>query len=72
MWIFAIVKQLKIKDWILKNIVDDIRVASSNWKTEFVITLDKLWHARNFGFLKESFKYLKIFNNMKSFFRGEE
>lgn len=52
--LFAIVNQLKMKDWIIKNIVDDNEVASSHWKTEFVITLDMLWHARKLlSFLKK-------------------
>lgn len=52
--LFAIVNQLKMKDWIIKNIVDDNEVASSHWKTEFVITLDMLWQ-----FSKETFNHLK-------------
>lgn len=29
------------------NIIDDDTFAVSSWKIQFLITLDKLWHARN-------------------------
>jgi hypothetical protein len=62
-----------MKDWIIKNIVDDNEVASSHWKTEFVITLDMLWHARNLWVFERKFQPpQEILNNIKSFFRGDE